>query len=192
MKRLKVFIIIAILAVLAICYFYYLSSKNNEKDSGDKTRTDEIAKIINKDLEVSYPSSPIDVVILYSRIMKCYYGQGYTDEELVELTYKVRTLMDEELVRGNPYDEYYFNLLEEIEEYNKQNKVITSYVIEQNNHVEYSTVEDKEYAVLSCTYYLKSDEGHFKTPEEYVLRKDEQGRWKILYWKLASTGDDDE
>ena len=36
---------------------------------------------------------------------------------------------------------------------------------------------------MNCIYYLKSKSGTSKVVETYILRKDEDDRWKILGWK---------
>lgn len=193
MKRYRVVFMIAILAIMALGYFYYLSSKNTGTDAdNDQVEITEVSKIINKDLESSYPVTPREVVELYSRIIKCYYNEEYTQEELADLTFKARELYDEDLLASNPYDEYYERLKQEIKEYKELKKKITTYIISKNSEVVYKTYEEVNYALLDCDYFLKGTDGHTKSTHEYLLRKDEEGRWKILQWELIESGESDE
>ena len=56
-------------------------------------------------------------------------------------------------------------------------------MLAENSEVEYSTVDNQSYASMKCIYYLKDEKGTSKVEEIYVLRKDENDRWKILGWK---------
>jgi hypothetical protein len=60
------------------------------------------------------------------------------------------------------------------------------YAIESGDEVEYYTEEDVEYAVVNSSYTLRETETFTKTNEEYILRKDENGYWKILGWRVAT------
>ena len=55
--------------------------------------------------------------------------------------------------------------------------------------IEIASIFLEKYSEVNCVYYLKGDEGTTKVSEEYVLRKDDEGKWKILYWKLADKED---
>lgn len=188
MKKLKVFIIMLIILGLVIWYYNYLDNKDDKKET--KKELTEVEKLVNKDIEASYPETPREVVKLYNRIMLCYYNEDMSNEEFIKLTKQARILFDDELLEHNPYEEYFSRLCDELEEYKKNNRRISSCLIDGSRDVEYYTVEKQKYSSVGCTYYVKGDEGTTKSSEEYVLRKDEEGRWKILYWKLADKEDE--
>ena len=128
---------------------------------------------------------------LYSRIISCYYKEEYSEDELKLLAVQTQKLMDDELKEHNSFDEYYSNLKEDIEKYQKEKKVISAYVIQSSVDVEYKTFQDEEYAFVDCTYFTNGKEGAARVPEKYVLRKSSDGKWKIVYWEIIEEEDSD-
>lgn len=192
-KKMGKLVIITILAGLVIVYFYYLTinSKNTSAKRNVK-KSDEVEELINKDLDGEYPKTPREVVKLYSRIISTFYSGGYNEDEKKLLAVQAQKLMDGELLEHNEFEEYYENLCKDIEEYKENNRKISSYILGSSSDVEFKTLEDKKYASVKCTYYTKGKEGTAKVPEKYVLRQDDEGRWKILYWKLVNEDSEDE
>ncbi|MBE5927494.1 MAG: hypothetical protein E7270_11115 [Lachnospiraceae bacterium] len=188
-NKLKAFYVILILVVLGVAYYLYLDSRPKKEVEIEENA--EVVRLINKNIDEKYPETPREIVRLYNRIMICYYNEEYTNNQLISLTKQARKLYDEELLEKNPYDEYFERLNEEIEEYKKSNRIISSCLLEGNRDVEYYTLDKRKYSEVNCVYYLKGDEGTTKVSEEYVLRKDDDGKWKILYWKLADKEDEE-
>ncbi len=188
-NKFKAFYIILILVVLGVAYYLYIDSR--PKKTVEIEENEEVVRIINKNIEETYPETPREVIRLYNRIMICYYNEEYTNNQLISLTKQARKLYSDELLERNPYDEYFERLSEEIAEYEENNRIIGSCLLESNRDVEYYTLDGKKYSEVNCVYYLKGDEGTTKVSEEYVLRKDDEGKWKILYWKLADKEDEE-
>jgi hypothetical protein len=67
--------------------------------------------------------------------------------------------------------------------YKATGKKVYKVMLEENSEVEYSTVDGQSYASINCVYYLKDEKGTSKVEETYILREDENDRWKILGWK---------
>lgn len=188
-NKLKIYTIIIILITLGVMYYIYIDNKPKKEVVIEENA--EVVRLVNKNLNQTYPETPREVVKLYNRIIICFYNEEYTNNQLIALTNQARTLFDEELIERNPYDEYFKRLCEEIESYKDIDQKISSCILESNREVDYYTKEDKKMASVECVYYLKGDEGTIKVSHEYVLRKDEDGKWKILYWKLADKEDDE-
>ena len=172
------------MAVVVVIWYYVDSNKPSE--TGEKNNSKvirEVDKLLNKDLEASYPYTAREVVQLFIRIQKCYYNETWTEQEFVKLAYMATELFDEELNNANSFDEYYEDLKSEVNEFDQENKIINRTILDKSSEVVYSTVEEQKYASLNCTYYLKSSKGTSKVVETYILRKDENERWKILGWK---------
>ena len=183
-KRMKWLVTVTILMVIGvIAYYFYVNKGNDSGNSSNENVVDEVDKVLNKDLEERYPYTVREVVQFFVRIQKCYYNEEYTDEELVKLAYKATELFDTELVSENPFDEYYEDLKTEIKLYSATGKYIYKVILDENSAVEYSTVDGQPYASINCVYYLKDENGTSKIKETYILRKDENDRWKILGWK---------
>ena len=157
-SNLKSIIIVVFCACLCVGYYYYLTQKN----SGKEDVLTDAEMIISKDLG------------------KCYYEQGYTQEQLQEIAEQARELMDQELKEKNPQDVYLDAVKADIAEYDKKEKTISSVRLEGVNEIEYKTVKGKECAYVDVDYYLKSKDGSQRSSQTYILRKDDDSKWRIL------------
>ena len=176
---------IVVIIVVVIVFLLMLSSRG----TNIRDRANEKNKLITIDLVKDYPSTPREVVTLYTRLIKCLYGEEYDDEEYKMILERMRFLMDQELLDKNPYSEHYANVKRDVAEYKAINKKILSYKVANADDVQYQNLDGKDYAMVDVVYNMKSDEGEFKTKQQYVLRKDTDGSWHILYW--LSMDDDD-
>ena len=94
-------VILTIALIAAICgSFYVVNDKSKRANQKEKVLT-EVQRITTKDLDKNYPQTPREVVKLYNRIVKCYYGMQYSDEELDALTDQALKLFDDELAANN-------------------------------------------------------------------------------------------
>lgn len=184
MKRSSRWLITVTIAIVigVFIYYNYVNGPKESDDSTDPVVTNEVVKVINKDLEANYPIDAREVVQFFVRIQKCYYNEKYTEEQLVKLAYKATELFDVELLDENPFDKYYENLKNEINAFAAEGKIIHRYFLDEYSQIKYSTVDGQKYAQLNCTYYLKKDKQTSVVKETYILRKDENDRWKILGW----------
>ncbi len=183
-RRMRWLITLTLLAVVVVIWYYIDSNKASENgDSKSSLVVSEVDKLVNKDLEKSYPYTAREVVQTFIRIQKCYYNEKMSDDEFVKLAFMATELFDEELKNANPFDEYYEELKTEVAQYKDEKKIINRTILDKTNEVVYSTVDEQKYASMNCIYYLKSKSGTSKVVETYILRKDEDDRWKILGWK---------
>lgn len=185
-------IAMTLLAAVIISGFFILTKSQESKGEEGKAADKEVDKLIAKDLENSYPGTPREVLKFYSRITKCFYGENINDEQLQKLSSQIRKLFDSEFLEANPENEYIEDLKAEIKEYNEQKKVMVSYIVQKNSSVKKSTVEGREYAQIIASYMLREKSGFTKTYEEFMLRQDENGHWKILGWRLVDAEEVDE
>lgn len=185
MKKNKNVIIICIFAVAIIGYYFYLSNKPTNDPTDEVANTTKIEDTIAKDV-VTVSNTPREAVKFYSTILECLYNESPSDEEITRLGNKARELLDAELLSNNPETSYVEDLKAEISDYSKAKRIIMSYAVESGDEVEYYTEEGKEYAVVNTSYTLRETEDFMKTNEEYILRKDEGGYWKVLGWRVAT------
>lgn len=128
MKNLKTVVIAVLCAGLCLGYYYYLV----HRDSGKEEAITEADMIITQDLDDSYPKTARGVVKFYNRILKCYYSQDYTEEQLEKMTAQARKLMDEELQEANSETAYLAAVKEDISSYNEDKKTIYSISMDPN------------------------------------------------------------
>lgn len=181
----KAVIVIVILVLLGGGYYLFLGRGKSDSKK-DANEVSALTKVLAKNLDTEYFQTPREVVEYYSEIMYCYYSEDYSEEQLKMLTEQARKCMDDELLEGNPYEDYYSSLKAELQEYKDEKRKLSTYIVDKNSEVRKFKEGGKTYARLSCTYYMKGKKDTRRTTQEYTLRQDEEGRWKILYWSLSN------
>lgn len=182
MKKIKMIVIAIVFIGIVVGFYYYLS---NYDKSTNEAELSEVQKVILKDLSGDgYPATPREVIKLYNRILSCYYNEEHTEEEFYQLADQAILLMDEELAANNPTQQYYLRVQQDIISYRENKKTINNASVCDSNEVEYATIEDKEYAYVDASYFVKEKGTFSKSNQKYVLRQDEEGNWKILAFDL--------
>lgn len=178
-RKIMVGIISLIIVGIVVGGYFYMTQKRNTSEDGNVELT-EVQKVITKDLDSNYPATPREVIKLYNRILLCFYNESYTDEELQQLGDQARMLFDAELLENNPRDAYFEALKEDIDEYHEKERTVRSASVCDSNDIIFKTVDKRECAYVDASYFVNEDKQYNYTYQTYVLRKDEDGRWKIL------------
>ncbi|MCQ2536445.1 MAG: hypothetical protein MJ110_05695 [Lachnospiraceae bacterium] len=185
MKKAFRYIFIGIILVAIIVgYYYYLNHRKGLSVEDTVVEKTEVEKILDKDFEADYPATPREVLKNYNRIITAYYNEEYDEEQFLGLATMARQLMDEELLELNPEDAYLADLRYEIATYKDIPKTIVSSSVSDSNDVVYKVVKGHQCAYADTYYFCKEGTDFSRTYEKFVLRKDKQGNWKILAWKL--------
>ncbi|MEG1741539.1 MAG: DUF6715 family protein [Acetivibrio sp.] len=182
--------ILFILTVLIIGGFYYITQK--KQTSQEANPTTEAGKLIKKNIEDNYPGTPREVLKLYCRITECMYNDEIKDTELEKLAMQLRILFDDELLKKNPPNTFLNGLRTDIESYHENKQRISSYDVQLASETDYATIKKEKYATLKISILLQQTgkKSHFaRTNEQFLLRKDNKGRWKIAHWQLAAAED---
>ncbi len=192
-KRVRSIVLAVICVAVIVGAFWAVSSRRSGSVQSDAELT-EVQKVITRDLEKNYPKTPREVVKFYNRIISCFYNEEYTEDELYELGDQARMLMDDELLENNSRDDYFENLKADIETYREKSKTIASTSVCDSNEVNYQTIDGDECAYVNASYFIDEDKSYSRTYQTYVLRKDEDGNWKILvfYQTEGEPSDEDE
>ena len=183
MKNAK-YVIIAIACICVICAGFFIFSQGNQENEKNLT---EIEKVIVKDMKNNYPKTPREVVKFYNRIVKCYYGsETPTEKQLNDLVDQMICMMDDDLLLVNPRNAYYNSVVQDIAYYKQNKKQLVSTDVCDSNDVKYVT-DDKDgegesdkLAYVDASYFMNEDGKFGYTYQQFVLRQDEEGRWKIL------------
>lgn len=190
-KVFRIGLTIVICAAIVVGYYYYLSRKSDQQSSEQGEEMTEVDKIVSRDFEDKYPTSPREVVKWYNRIITAYYREEYTEEELDKMADQVRMLMDDDLLEQNSKEAYMTRLKEDIENYkNRKRQIVQSRVCDSND-IRYATVEGSSCAYVNTYYFVKEGSDYTRSYQEFVLRKDGKGNWKILTFRLTE-GETDE
>ena len=179
----KIVIIGIILAALVVGYFYYLSSKGKKNDE-EVVQSTAIQAVLMRDLDKSYPPTPKEVVKYFNEISKCFYNEKYTESELYDLAMKIQEIYDDELVANKSEDQYLKDLQSDIDDMKKQDRTISSYELSASTDVEEFVENGYSCARLYCTYNVRQGTQMISSRTVFVLRKDDNGHWKILGWDL--------
>ena len=195
MKKAK-YAIIAIALVCIICTGFYFVSKGQQTD--EKQLTD-IEKVILKDLEKDYPKTARSVMTLYNRILKGYYGGEATDAQIEKLADQMLCLLDEDLLLVNSRDEYLASVKADVKKYKAEKTVLLSTDVADSNDIKYindkkeGTTEVDELAYVKASYFTRTDGSFNTTNQEFVLRKDDEGRWKIIsFYEIEGDSSNDD
>ena len=100
----KITVFFIFLLVLVVGYYAYLSGTHRTEQQ--EAVMSEIDTALSRNLENNYPSTPKEVVKYYNDLMKCFYNEDCTEEELQELGKKSLQLFDEELRENNEEESY--------------------------------------------------------------------------------------
>ena len=184
-------IIFAVVCVVIIVglFWYTAAKKGNSAENNDDLT--EVEKVITKNLEKNYPETPREVVKFYNRIT-CFYDEEYTDDELYELGDQARLLMDDELLENNSRDDYFKSLKADIEDYHDKSKKIESSSVCSSDEVKYQKIDGDDCAYVTASYFVNENKSYTRTNQTYVLRKDKDGKWKILVFYQTEGDTEDE
>ena len=180
--------IIIVLLVLAVVGYYAFLSGRAKGERKDKTMT-AVEEALSRDLDRDYPPTPKEVMKYYNDILKCYYSEDTTDDDIEALGLQARGLYDEKLLQVNEVGGYLISLKEDIKEYRDAGRKITNSSVASSTNVDYYTRDGYSFARLLCTYNI--NEGGKSRTERiiYLLRKDSDKHWKIYGWDFEANVD---
>lgn len=181
----KGFLVGVVLLCLVIGYFYYLSNKNSNDVQNDEVQVTVVQEALMRNLENNYPPSPREVLKYYGELMQCFYCEEYTEEEFVQLAMQIQGLYDDELVANKTQQQYLEDLKWDIDNFKEQGIVVSSYSLPSSTDVEEFKQDGFRWAKLYCSFTLRKGTQLEVTNEVFLLRKDDQGHWKIYGWMLA-------
>lgn len=189
MKKFKMstsIIIIVVSVTVIVSAFLLISnylSKNNDEPT--EVQITAVQNVLLRNLDNNYPPTPKEVLKYYSDITQCFYAGGYTEEEFIELANRALELYDDELRANQEYDVYIENLRGEIKSYKEKDWSISSYSTSSSMDVEEFERDGYEWAQLYAFYNVRQKTEIVKVTEQFLMRKDEDGRWKIYGWQQA-------
>lgn len=183
-QKTNVFILRVVLIVLAVLAAYFVVN-NRAKEGPNAEDGSEVDKLLNYDFTDQYPKTVKETVRLHCRYMKCAYNNEFTEEELKKANQQIRNLYDDELLDYNEESAQLASLKEDIQYYADNKQKIISYSFGEDSQIEYNTEKNIDYAKIKVTVLLRKDSSSAKGQEEYILRKNDNGEWKILGWQAV-------
>lgn len=175
--------IILIIVIAGLGYYTYLN--NHAGDNQDTTAKSEQEKLLDYDFDKDYPKTARETVKLHCSYLKNAYNDAFSEDELFIVNKNIRHLFDKELLAVNTEDQQLQGMKDEIQLYKDKKQRFVSYSLAEGSQIQYNTENDVEYAKMKVTLALNIDSSAVSLEEEYILRKDAEGRWKILGWQAV-------
>ncbi len=179
----KITVFFIFLLVLVVGYYAYLSGTHRAEQQ--EAVMSEVDTALARDLDNNYPATPKEVIKYYNDLIKCFYNEECTAEELQDLGRKSLQLFDEELRENNEEDTYLIRLQGEVQNYKDNKRKITSVSLAPSTNVDYYSVDGYSFARIACGYTMTENGKKTSTVEVYLLRRDDNHRWKIYGWETA-------
>lgn len=177
----KLIITFACLLILLVGYYAYLANKDRE--AKEEVELSAVQETLSRDLQTDYPPTPKEVIKYYNEILKCFYNEEATEEEIDDLGEKARELYDAELLEANELGTYILRLHEDIQEYKDNERRIVTAVVAASTNVDFFEEDGFDFARITCTYnIMEGEEKSNITRQVYLLRRDENKQWKIYGW----------
>lgn len=191
-KAVRVAVVAIICAALILGYYFYLSrTASGGASSDDSEEITNYEVITTRDFTSDYPLTPREVVKWYNRVLKEYYDNEHTDAEIAALAQQQRMLLDDELLEYNSYDAFLEGVKDDVADYEARDKKIVTAKVCSSNDIVYSTVQGDECAYVTSYYFCREGNDYSRIFQEYCLRKDDDGQWKILTFRLTEGDPDD-
>lgn len=192
MKKRGGVIVLILMAVLVIGAFAFVAYRT-PKTAEEATEVTEKAELMSRNIAANYPSTPREVMKLYNRYMLCLYGvdsSELTDDEVRALGRKLREMFDDELLEENPEEVHLLSLSQEIAAFRTNEKVMIQANVCDSNEVDYIDVDGASGALLESSYFVKKGTKEFsRTYQQFLLRKDKNGNWRILGFVKVNGGE---
>lgn len=186
----KNYIVLIVLALLIVGAFILVANRGSKKNETPIMMT-AVEEVLNRNLDKNYPATPKEVVKMYSEITRCFYAEEYTDDQLLEMAEQSRKLFDADLRANQTEEQYLMNLNTVISNYKEQKRIISSFSVASASDVEYYDFKGDKWARLMAVYTIKTDHVFDTSKEEYLLRKDADGHWKIFGWRVMEEDEAD-
>lgn len=172
------------LVVLGLFLLFTRNKKTPVEDDYQITVVDEITTV---NLDKNYPADPRKVVDLYAKTMQVLYRENYTDDQEDKMIAVIKGIMDDEFLANNPTIEQ--SIKKEVKERRDGGYSISAYVVQGKDPEEVKVGEDKLCSV-DCLFSLRHGvNGTTANTYQFILRKDAEGKWKILGWTVKEDED---
>ena len=183
-KTTRVTIIMILVAVAVVGYYSYLSGRARAQKN--ETEMSTVQTVLSRSMTQDYPPTPKEVIKYYNEILKCFYNEECTEEEIEALGNKARELYDRDLLANNEEEVYLLNLKADIQEYKDNKRRLTSAAVASSANVFFFNQDGYDFARIMCGYTIMEGRTSIPSGQVYLLRRDEDKHWKIYGWESAA------
>ena len=172
-------IVLVVLGALVVLGIYMVLTRNKKAAKDENYELTVVDEITTTNLEKNYPADARMVVDFYGKIMRTLYRDTYTEEQQMKMLDVLAGIMDDELLANQ--ESFYQSMRTEVAERKKEDYSISAYVV-QNAQPNEVTVEGKKMCNVDCLFSLRHGTVTTASYYQFILRQDEEKRWKILGW----------
>ncbi len=174
-------VVLVALGALVILGIYLIFNRNKNVAKEEDYVLTVVDEITTTDLSKSYPADARMIVSFYAKIMQTLYKETYTEEQEDKMISVLAGIMDDELL-ANQSD---FNkaVKNEVQERKAGDYSISTYVV-QTKEPEVVKIDGSKMCNVDCLFTLRKGTTHTATYYQYVMRQDDEGKWKILGWTI--------
>ena len=182
--------IVLLLMIGGLFYYTYLNDRARNRQ--EEEQSSETQQLLEYDFANDYPKTVRETVKLHCNYLKNAYNDKFTEDELFTVNKQIRQLFDDELLAINTEDKQLKGLKDEIQLYKDNKQKFVSFALAEGSQVQYNTEDSVEYAKIKVSLIIKVGSASASVDEEYILRKDSEGKWKILGWQRINNPSSEE
>lgn len=181
---------ILIVAAMIVAGYFLLNKQVQKEAQENVLPTTEVGKILAKDLDSKYPSTATEVVKMYWRITSCLYNKAdsMSNKDFDNVLKQCRKLYDQEMLdeSKNSFNNMKKKLRKDIDKRKDAKESFSSYVVQSNDTLTVRKMDEKEYTTVISYILIKAKGNTGKVYENFMCRKDKDGKWKILGWEQST------
>lgn len=174
-------IVLCLLGAVFIGGIFLVIVRNKKPKTGDDYVLTVVDGITTTDLDKKYPSDGIQVVELYTKILQVLYKETYTDRQEDDMLKVMKGLMDEDFLAQNANFEGVMKL--DVKQKRDEDYSIPLYTVITRDPV-IRELDGKKTQMIECKILLRHGTVGDNFIYQFILRKDDEGKWKIFGWAV--------
>ncbi len=174
-------IVMVILGAIIVLGLYFMFTRGKSTNNNENYELTVVDEITTTNLEKNYPADARKVVDLYSKIMMTLYKEEYTDDQADKMIEVLGGILDDELLANQT--DLNASIKNEASTRKKEDYAISTYVV-QGAEPTITEIEGKKMCTVECLYTMRKASTRQLLYYQFVLRRDDESRWKILGWTI--------
>lgn len=176
-------IILVVLGAVVILGAYMILTRGKKPAKEEDYVLTTVDEITTTDLNRNYPADARMVVDFYGKIMRTLYRETYTDDQQDKMLEVLGGIMDDELLANQT--NFKKSMKNEIKERKEGDYSVATYVV-QAKEPEVVKIDGRKMCNVECLFSLRKSTKHIVVTYQFVMRMDDEGRWKILGWTVKA------
>ena len=176
-------IILVVLGAVVILGAYMILTRGKKPAKEEDYVLTTVDEITTTDLNRNYPADARMVVDFYGKIMRTLYRETYTDDQQDKMLEVLGGIMDDELLANQT--NFKKSMKNEIKERKEGDYSVATYVV-QAKEPEVVKIDGRKMCNVECLFSLRKSTKHIVVTYQFVMRMDDEGKWKILGWTVKA------